>query len=201
MTFKFKQKCSNLPNSKIEPDDDVLIHMNIDIFYPDLMHYDEENDEYFLTRMVPPMPIQYYFSVNGVPRYRVDTDSESASPIKFPGLKIVKDKGESIPWRVNVSPPGSQNRMQIDLGYLDKISCKPRPNIYEPKVFIEPEPKPQWTQENSVFKKYMVDNTKIFEKCFDYDWECSRIPNMIKQPDEQLRVKTLLKKHYRLMRE
>lgn len=164
---------------------------------PDL----EIEGDYVITRMVPPRQIAYYFSVDRVPRYRVDIESKSASTSKYPALKVIQNDDGAIPWRVNVSPPGSQNTLQIDLDYLESINCKPRPTKYTPKVLEDPIPKPKWKQENSVFKKYRVDNTKILEECFEFDWDCSKVPVMIKNKEEKNRIKILLKEHYRLMRE
>jgi NLR family CARD domain-containing protein 3 len=202
MTFRFSKNRSNLPHSKFKQDEDVLIHLSIDRFEPDLMHLNPESThEYILTRMVPPKTIQYYFSIEGIPRYLVDIESKSASVSKYPDLKHIQAKGGTIPWRLNISPSWPQNTMQIDLDYLEEIGCRPRPEIYVPKEIDLPHTKPKWKQETSVFKKYRVDNTKIFEQCFEFDWEWGRIPNMIKNTEEQQKVKKFLKQHYRLMRE
>ena len=202
MTFRFSREKSNLPHSKFSPNEDVLIHLSIDSFYPDLMKKDPEKPgEYVITRMVPPKQIQYYFSITDAPRYRVDIESKTASLHKFPDLKAIQNKGGSIPWRLNISPLGSQNTVQIDLDYLSEINCRPRPEIYIPKK-IEPEKKKdKWIQEKSVFKKYRVDTSKILDNCFDFDWECSKCPVMIKNTEERNKIKDFLRKNYRLMRE
>ncbi|CAI2363827.1 unnamed protein product [Moneuplotes crassus] len=202
MTFRFRRDKSNLPHSKFKSTDDVLIHLSIDEFYPDLMRKDPENpDEYFITRMVPSKPIQFYFSVNGIARYRVDIENKSALASKYPGLKKVEHRGDSMPWRVNISPIGPQNTVKIDLDYLDSIYCRPRPPIYVPKEPEKPAPTPTWEQEKSVFKKYRVDNTKLLGKCFEFDWNCSKIENMIRDDSEKEKIKEFLQKNYRLMRE
>jgi len=202
MTFRFKREWSNLSHSKFKAEEDVLIHLSIDRFEPDLMKLDpEKSDEYIITRMVPPKTVQYYFSILGEPRYRIDIESKTALVSKFPDLKNIQNKGGVLPWRLNISPTGSQNTMQIDFEYLDSIGWRPRPEIYVPKVIELSKTKPKWKQENSVFKKYRVDNAKIFDECFDFDWESGRIPNMIKNPDELHKIKAYLKSHYRLMRE
>lgn len=171
MTFRFRRDKCNLPHSKFKSDDDVLIHLSIDDFYPDLMKIDPvTKGEYFITRMVPPKPIQFYFSINGVARYRVDIENKSALTSKYPELKKVQLRGDDLPWRVNISPEGPQNKVSIDLDYLESIDCRPRPHIYVPKLPDVPVPKPKWKQEKSVFKKYRVDNTKLLEKCFEFDW-------------------------------
>lgn len=122
MTFRFRRDKSNLPHSKFNADEDVLVHLSIDKFEPDLMSVDPNNpDEYFITRMVPPKQLQYYFSVLGVPLYRVDIENKSASLTKYPDLKRIQNRGGSIPWRVNLSPSGPQNTIQIDLDYLHQI--------------------------------------------------------------------------------
>ena len=153
MTFKFRRDKSNLPHSKFRIDDDVLIHLSIDAFRPDLMKLNPlDPQEYIITRMVPPKSIQFYFSIRGEPRYRVDIESKTASLVKYPDLKKIEKKGESIPWRVNISPTGPQNTVQIDLDYLDEIGCRPRPMPYIVKIPGPEIPKSKWKQEKSVFK-------------------------------------------------
>lgn len=202
MTFRFRSDKSNLPHSKFKSTDDVLIHLSIDDFYPDLMKEDPENPEEFqITRMVPSKQIQFYFSVNGVSRYRMDIENKSALVSKYPELKKVQMRGESIPWRLNISPVGPQNTVKIDLEYLKSIGCRPRPIIYVPKSDQNKGPKPKFQQAKSVFKKFRVDNTKLLEKCFEYDWSCSKIENMIRNDDEKKLIKQFLKENYRLMRE
>jgi len=122
MTFRFKREWSNLSHSKFKAEEDVLIHLSIDRFEPDLMKLDpEKSDEYIITRMVPPKTVQYYFSILGEPRYRIDIESKTALVSKFPDLKNIQNKGGVLPWRLNISPTGSQNTMQIDFEYLDSI--------------------------------------------------------------------------------
>jgi hypothetical protein len=177
MTFRFRTDKSSIPNSKLNIDEDVLVHLSIDKFEPDLMSIDPDNpDEYFLTRMVPPKQVEYYFSIAGVPQYRVDIENESASIANYPDLKRINDRGGSIPWRVNVSPIAPRNTVQIDLDYLDEFNCRPRQEAYCPKAYcpvkqIIPKTKLSWKQETSVFSKYRIDNAKLLDNCFEVDWE------------------------------
>lgn len=77
-----------MPHSKPKPDDDVLIHLSIDRFEPDLMHINPlDKEEYIVTRMVPSIQIQYYFSFEGIPKYLLDEESESSIAGKYPDLK------------------------------------------------------------------------------------------------------------------
>ena len=102
---------------------------------------------------------------------------------------------------MNIAPIVSQNTQQIDPDYLKEINCRPRPPIYVSKIKEILKPKPKWVQENSVFKKYRIDNSEILDECFEFDWDWIKIGNMIKNPDEQIKIKQFLKKNYRLMRE
>ena len=88
ITFTYKREKSNMPHSKPKPDEDVLIHLSIDGFEPDLIHINPlDKDEYIVTRMVPSIQIQYYFSFEGIPKYLVWEESESSIAGKYPDLK------------------------------------------------------------------------------------------------------------------
>lgn len=41
----------------------------------------------------------------------------------------------------------------------------------------------------------------MLKKCFEFDWECSRIPRLIKNEDDQKKVKELLRSAYRQYKE
>ena len=88
ITFKYRKERSNMPHSKPKSDDDVLIHLSIDRFEPDLMRPNPlDKEEYIVTRMVPPIQIQYYFSFEEIPKYLVEEESKSALVAKYPDLK------------------------------------------------------------------------------------------------------------------
>ena len=45
--------------------------------------------------------------------------------------------------------------------------------------------KTPWDFKKSVFRDYIPDNEHILSKCFDYDWDNSKITKIIKDDNEQ----------------
>jgi len=46
-------------------------------------------------------------------------------------------------------------------------------------------PKSAWSIPKSFFGRYKFDNDAIITKCFDWDWQCSTLDKMIKDPQER----------------
>lgn len=44
--------------------------------------------------------------------------------------------------------------------------------------------KTPWDFKKSVFRDYIPDNELILSKCFDYDWNNSKIPKIVKDETE-----------------
>lgn len=76
--------------------------------------------------------------------------------------------------------------------------CIPRPPPDDKVDVILP-----WNFKNSVFAPYKPDDDYILNKCFEFDWNCSKIPSMLKNLDATgvLWVKTVLWSYYKGMRE
>ena len=74
--------------------------------------------------------------------------------------------------------------------------CVPRPVPDDEIDIILP-----WNFKNSVFAPYKPDNDAILNKCFEFDWQCSKIPTMLKQQDKMFLVKESLRKFYKGIRE
>jgi hypothetical protein len=79
------------------------------------------------------------------------------------------------------------------------LNALPRPeeNILEEEI----RPKSAWTIPKSVFAQYQWDTDEHLNKCFEMDWNCSKIEKLIrsKNEKEKIKVKNYLKQHYRPM--
>ena len=85
---------------------------------------------------------------------------------------------------------------------LEQLNWLPRPNKYKIKKKTKTvKQKPKWNIEKSVFKKYKHEGILQMEKCFEFDWSWSKIQKIIKSEEEQNKVKAVLSKNYRLIRE
>jgi len=60
-------------------------------------------------------------------------------------------------------------------------------------------PKSPWSIPKSFFAKYKHDNDLIIGKCFDWDWRCSTLEKMIKDPNEKESIIKFLRPKYGLM--
>jgi len=77
------------------------------------------------------------------------------------------------------------------------MSCVPRPT---PKNLLGREKlKTPWDFYKSVFKDYRPDNPQLLDQCFEFDWECSKIPRVIKTDEELDKSKEYLRTVYKHM--
>ena len=137
----------------------------MDNFEPDIMYPDKENEgEYYKVRMVPATQVQYYFSIGGISRFRVDENCIDANPKNDHKLRMIEEKGESIPWKLNINICGPQIRFQIDYDLLKELNCLPRPKKYTPKKDKVKKGKPKWNISKSVFSKFKQEGIKTIEK-------------------------------------
>ena len=54
-------------------------------------------------------------------------------------------------------------------------------------IFVPPKKKKnkvKWTFPKSVFTKWIPDDSEIITLCFEYDWECSKITKIVKDPEQ-----------------
>lgn len=150
----------------------------------------DEIGTFYVIRMVPPVEFNYYFSVNGVPKYSTDCEREA----------IIDKISLNIPF-ANIPSNIRKTHEIVNNEYLSKLKCFPRPKrknliIYEEEISI-----PDWNIKDSVFWGYMIDTQDMYMKCFEYDWSQCKIPKIIKDQGELYRVKQYLKSIYKPIRE
>ena len=75
--------------------------------------------------------------------------------------------------------------------YLEDLTVLPRPP--PKKIHGLRREKTAWDIKKSVFKDYVADNELILSKCFEFDWNCSKLPKLIKDEKEREKVKSYLK--------
>lgn len=61
--------------------------------------------------------------------------------------------------------------------------------------------RPAWRFEDSVFAPYRRPTTGFIAKCFDNDWDITKIPNFIKDGRELDRTADVIRPHYRVIME
>lgn len=90
-----------------------------------------------------------------------------------------------------------QTRQVITKTYFEDLSVMPRPP--PKKISGLKREKTPWDFRNSVFKDYIPDNDIIRAKCFEFDWNSSKIPKIIKDEVELNKVKEFLRVNYKHM--
>jgi hypothetical protein len=175
----------------------VMLHLSCDKFQGELLERDRgcDDDEvtYSTTRMLPPGEITYYYTVNGQPQISESDPNQDSFLSTANGYRLYK---LGIP-RTNLLANVTQTRALLTKTYLTNLSCIPRP---EPKNLKGREKlKTPWDFNKSVFKDYKPDNVQLLEQCFEFDWECSKIPRVIKGDEEVDRCKEYLKTVYKHM--
>ena len=95
-----------------------------------------------------------------------NSDEETEVVLAFP-----KFVNQTKPIPKQVKSISSKDRLQM--------RAKPR-SAFNTEELIRP--KSPWSLPKSFFGKFKSDNDMIIGKCFDYDWRCSTLEKMIKDP-------------------
>ena len=114
--FKFDPYASSNPQEKeLTENDKVFIHFSFENFEPDIMAM--QNDGNFMViRMVPPIKFNYYFTVNGVPKYATDNEK----------IEIMNEISSKIPY-TNIHESKIRTKEMINSEYYEKLRWVPRP--------------------------------------------------------------------------
>ncbi|CAI2364389.1 unnamed protein product [Moneuplotes crassus] len=202
ITFRFIHKNSSHPHIKLKEKATVLLHLGIDNFEPDIMYPDKDNPgEYYKVRMVPATDTYFYFTVDELPQVRTDIDTIACDSSKIPRIEKIEERNATMPWKVNAMLCGPQNQIVIYCDLLENLNCLPRPKKFKAKKKKQLKIKPKFEISKSVFKKYQNEGTKLIERCFEFDWKCSKIEKVIKSEEERILIKKYLKSNYRIIRE
>lgn len=173
----------------------VCIHLECDDFQPDLMVKDE--NVYSIVRVVPAGKVRFFFSVNLVIMKAKDfMVTKLAQPIE---KEIVF--WNSVKVTLFITNLNQSETINSHYNMKDTFKCLPRvpKQVYmPPKTDLEKIP---WSMKISIFYNYTIDNEYILDDCFEFDWNHSRIFNIIKKQKELDSVKSVLRQHYHLIKE
>ncbi|KAL4496015.1 hypothetical protein ABPG72_015437 [Tetrahymena utriculariae] len=103
------------------------------------------------------------------------------------------------PLFVNKIQTGRSQNLFSD-NYESLVQCKPRKveKIYE--ITLDN----SWSVKKSIFSSFIRESDELIEKCFELDWENSKISTILyaflNTPEEKFEVKELLKNRYNLIR-
>jgi hypothetical protein len=146
------------------------------------MFYNEKSKEFYLYRMVPPIKVQYYFSINMI-AYLYLQEILETKIIKVPKTNYLK----------NII----QTRKVVNDSFLAGLIAMPRP--LSKRMPKDIKPKTLWDKNKSVFAPYMEDTDIMLQNCFEFDWGCCKVSKIVKEEDQMNKVKSLLKTNYQKM--
>ena len=191
MNFKWTPGTSG--DAKSHP---IFLHLECDNWEPELMQETPEGT-FELTRAVPPGRIKFFFS-------------QETSPMKSKEFKVQKltvplsrqvHYWEGCRAEVKMKSVNVAKSTGIRCDMESPFSTKPRtPSLVYNPPELELERIP-WSIPVSLFKDYKFDDDKHLNNCFEFDWNYSRLTNLIKNEEDQNNVKELLRSHYKYFRE
>ncbi|EGR33095.1 leucine rich repeat protein [Ichthyophthirius multifiliis] len=204
--------CDGWNQHKIEWEKDKSGEGNID---PLFIHFNFENYKcnYFgkqngpilsYERMFPPFSLNYFFTCDDQQDY---DHSNEQNIVKNPEGDQIKD--------VQLYNDQIEN---IQIQYINKIEIQKSEKLFDsyfnPLITIVPrtrdpkyipakkkKQKVKWTFPISLFAKWQPDNEEILNKCFDFDWDNSKIPQKVKNKEDQELLKQFLREKYKLIKD
>lgn len=92
-----------------------------------------------------------------------------------------------------------KNKIVYSKAVAKELLAKPRPS---PKSLGAQEGKKEpWDFNKSLFKGWAVDSESTTYKCFEFDWQNTKLPPLIKKPADNMATKTALYKAYKGLKE
>lgn len=149
-------------------------------------------------RMIPPQEIKYFFSF-GDHHVRIAKDQPIwLNYMSEANLDIHDNLIVNIP-KLNYHESSYLKKSLINEEFLQKMAVKPRP---EPKFPIQRiRPKTPWDFNKSIFASYRSDTKDLLNRCFDIDWDNSKIAKILKNDPNLEEIQEFLRTQYREVRE
>ncbi|EGR31090.1 leucine rich repeat protein [Ichthyophthirius multifiliis] len=163
----------------------LYLHLEIDYFKPSLMLKELKNEHFSIKRMVPPLQqIKYYFSSDQKNSIFIQKDAQTLifeeKNIKYNILSTNKSQKSFI-----------NEKYQVDLNIRPRclLSQIRKNNILNKNI-------EEFDMEKMIFKYFDFDSEIHLKKCFEFDWEQSKIEFLIKDQDSLSKIRSLFEKNY-----
>jgi NLR family CARD domain-containing protein 3 len=172
-----------------EKNDPVYLHLSFEDYEADLL----EPPDYKITRMCPPGTFFYIFTVNGkveVLEANVENVYTVAKQVEITQGNVVTIEFDQVNV-IKSNPKGPD---------LLKVHAEPLPR-FPHKKYLPAIIKKDWSIADSIFRDYKLDNPELLGKCFEYDWARCKIPKLVKDPLELIKVKDIISKKYPILKE
>mmetsp|Transcript_26830 Transcript_26830/g.48362 ORF Transcript_26830/g.48362 Transcript_26830/m.48362 type:complete len:632 (+) Transcript_26830:1794-3689(+) len=180
------------PVTSGEAAEPVYLHLSFDDWQPDMMEK-QADGTFRLVRMCPPISFNYFYTHNTEVAVALNIPTERLEASVTRSYMLNGVDVSTIETDVAHSYTNSKADSLLDINSF--IMAIPRLR----RLFKPPSVKAEWGIPISLFKDYKFDNDKLFNQCFEYDWENSRIPRLVKDPTELAQVKEFLRKNYKWM--
>ena len=143
--------------------DKLYIHFNFDNFSPLLMKKDE-NEIFFINKMVPPGNIKYFYSINKNQFFTDPNREIQEIKEKYGSEKLSKYASILKVKRANIIKGIIRKEEAITDNILDEMKCLPRVVHKEENELIAQ--RPAWAFNKSIFKNYFADNEVCLNRNF-----------------------------------
>lgn len=177
----------NKLSTQVEP---VYIHLEIDDFKPYLLH--QQSMVYYGKRALPQGKNRFFFSYRGVAQISNEYPFEVSDPPVKQFCHFYSDFSKEV--------------MAIVVNYIindeSSAKCEVRPELkeYIPPPGDVPEPDfPPWSIQTSIFANFSQAGPEIYNKCFETDWNNSKVSRFLKSDSVKLICKELIRKEYQKM--
>lgn len=176
--------------------DPLYLHLGFEDYEGDLMEK-VDGFTYKLKRMCPPGKFYYAFTHDGELKLNPkDLVQMLPEPIEcefqvYEGKKVFLKLNE-----VNVIESNPKGKDYLALP--GELGLEPR---HPRKKHMQANKKHEWGIPVSIFKDYKFDNDELLGKCFEYDWNKSKVTKIVKDQYELQKIKTYLSSKYKIIKE
>ncbi|KAL4486412.1 hypothetical protein ABPG72_007198 [Tetrahymena utriculariae] len=119
------------------------------------------------------------------------TEKQTQSPTKNKNLNSLKTSVQKST-NLNISVANVAN--QADLIYIPQIKLRPRMQLQgREQLQLAAQ---MWDFQQSLFKDFRLEDESLMKKCFEFDWECSKINQLIRDENDLQLVKEELRRIY-----
>jgi Ran GTPase-activating protein (RanGAP) involved in mRNA processing and transport len=190
---KFSWKPGQSGMADVEP---IYLHLECDDYLPESLPL--LGDEFSVTRIVPDSRCNFFYSFKGSPMLSEVLPSRlyrASARCEFWAGYVLQVEVQTVNY---VKPTGPAYSLEAPLAIRPRVD----PYVYLPPA-AEKERIP-WSIPISLFKDYRFDTPvkptqDHYQKCFEFDWSCCKVPRLIKDPGELANIKETLRARYRHM--
>lgn len=195
--FKWKPGASGKTDK-----DPIHCHLSYETFKG---RYLPKTKDFTLPRMVPPVGFGYIYTLDD--KQPTCADNQPSKP--FVGTSIRVSVGKYVkkykPEFTNWMAKSTQQQVLGDdydpVHRVAELHLAPRTPEVE---YVAPENvviRPDWKYQYSAFRDYRPENQALLDRCFEVDWENTRIPKIVKGLDDQRNIRMLLYAIYKQIKD